>query len=456
MAASPAPAHTEAAGAPGFAGYGSKSYRAYVLGMLLLVYTFNFIDRTVISIVQEPIKQEFGLSDLQLGLLGGPAFALLYTLLGIPIARLAERHNRMTILSVCLAVWSGFTALCGVAGNYLQLFAARVGVSVGEAGCTPPAQSVIADYFPADRRATALSVYSLGVPIGSMIAAVGGGWIATEVGWRQAFILLGLPGILLALLVKASVREPPRAGSAATAPGFGETLRVLSKKPAFWHMAMGGAITSFVGYGVGGFLPPFLMRVHGLTLLEASQFAGVILGAAAAVGTFMSGFLADRIAKRHPNALAWLPALGLFIATPLFLGAYFAPTLTWAIAPMVIGAMCQYFYLGPMYTVAQGVVSPRMRATATAILLFIVNMIGYALGPPFIGAVSDLLANQALAASDLSVALCGKASEANAAACAAGQAQGLQYAMMIGVCFFLWAAAHFMFVARTLQRDTVS
>ncbi len=445
------------AGAPAFAGFGTKGYRAYVLTMMLLVYTFNFIDRTVVSIVQQPIKEEFGLTDTQLGLLGGPAFALLYTFLGIPIARLAERSNRMTILSVCLAIWSGFTALCGLATGYLSLLGARVGVSIGEAGCTPPAQSVIVDYFPSDRRATALSIYSLGIPIGSMIAALAGGYIATEVGWRMAFVILGLPGIALAVLVKLTVREPPRAASAGDkAPSFGDTLKALSKKPAFWHMAAGGAITSFVGYGVGGFLPPFLMRVHHLSLLEASQFAGVILGAFAAIGTFASGFLADRISKRHPNALAWLPALGLFIATPLFLGAYFLPTLSIAMFPLMIGACAQYFYLGPMYTVTQSVVEPRMRATATAILLFIVNLIGYAMGPPFVGAVSDYMAGRALAPSGLSVELCRTMTEANGAACALGQATGLQQAMMIGVLFFVWAAVHFLLVGRTLKRDTVS
>lgn len=444
------------AGAPAYAGFGAKGYRAYVLTMMLVVYTFNFIDRTVISIVQEPIKNEFGLDDFQLGLLGGPAFAVLYTFLGIPIARLAERSNRVTILSSCLAIWSAFTALCGLAGGYLQLLGARVGVSIGEAGCTPPAQSVIADYFPSDRRATALSIYSLGVPFGSMIAAIGGGYIATEVGWRMAFIILGLPGLALALLVKLSVREPPRAGSAADAPSFAETLKVLAKKPAFWHMAIAGAITSFVGYGVGGFLPAFLMRVHHLSLLQASQFAGLVLGAFAALGTFSSGFLADRIGRRHPNALAWLPALGLAIALPMQLGAYFLPTLAYAVVPLVIGACAQYFYLGPMYTVTQSVVEPRMRATATAILLFIVNLLGYGLGPPFIGAVSKALTARALAPSGLTVDLCRKATDAHAAACAAGQAQGLQQAMLVGICFFAWAIVHFLLVGRTLKRDTVS
>lgn len=450
MAAIDAPAQT------GFAGYGTKGYRGFVLAMLLIVYTFNFIDRVAIDILQEPIKQEFGLVDAQLGLLKGLAFAFLYTILGIPLARLAERANRVTILSVCVGLWSLFTALCGVATNFMQLVAARVGVGIGEAGCTPPAQSIIADYFPSERRATALSIYSMGIHFGSMIAAIGGAWIATEFGWRMTFIVLGIPGIILAVIVKLTVREPPRSGSAVATPSFGDTLRVLGSKPAFWHMAMGAAITSFVGYGVGGFNIPFLMRVHDLTLLQASQLSGVVFGTFAAIGTFLSGFLADRMSARHPNALAWLPAAGLLWATPLYLLAYLSPSLTIAASIIVVAIIGHYFYLGPMYTVTTSVVHPNMRATSVAILLFVVNMIGYALGPPFVGAVSDFMANRALAVDGLNVELCRKPLEAQAAMCAAGQAEGLQYAMMIGVCFFLWAALHFLLCARTLRRDVVS
>ncbi|MGE3931591.1 MAG: MFS transporter, partial [Hyphomonadaceae bacterium] len=216
------------AGAGAFQGHSTQGYRAYVLGALLVVYTFNFIDRVIVGIIQEPIKVEFGLTDFQLGLLGGPAFAILYTLLGIPIARLAERYNRMSILAVCLALWSAMTAACGFAVNYATLLAARIGVSIGEAGCTPPANSVISDYFPAERRASALSIYALGIPIGSMIAAVGGGWIATEVGWREAFIWLGVPGVLLAVIVKLTVKEPPRAAATGETPSFFAALGALS------------------------------------------------------------------------------------------------------------------------------------------------------------------------------------------------------------------------------------
>jgi predicted MFS family arabinose efflux permease len=440
--------------APAFAGFGTKSYRGYVLGALLTVYTFNFIDRVVIGIIQEPIKLEFGLSDFQLGLLGGPAFAILYTMLGIPIARLAERTNRMTILAVCVGLWSAMTAACGLAVNYATLFAARVGVSIGEAGCTPPANSVISDYFPSDRRATALSIYALGIPIGSMIAAVGGGWIATEVGWREAFIWLGVPGVLLALIVKLTVREPPRSVPTADTPTFFAALGALAKKPTFWHVAFGSALASFVGYGVGQYLTSFMIRTHGFTLFEGATLVGVVLGLCAAIGTFTSGFLADRISKRYPNALSWLPALGFAMATPLYLLAFVLPNIWLAMPALMVGAVTHYFYLGPMYAITQGVVAPRMRATAVAVLLFIVNLIGYGMGPPVIGALSDFLANGQLAGYGLTPDIC--ATRQGDEQCAAGIETGLRWAMMIGVCGYLWAALHFLVSARTLRRDWVA
>lgn len=443
-----------ATAAPAHRGFSTKSYRAYVLGALLIVYTFNFIDRVVIGIIQEPIKIEFGLTDFQLGLLGGPAFAVLYTLLGIPIARFAERNNRMTILAVCLALWSVMTAACGFAINFATLMAARVGVSIGEAGCTPPANSVISDYFPPERRATALSIYALGIPIGSMIAAVGGGWIATEIGWREAFIWLGVPGVLLAVLVKLTVKEPPRSVSKVDTPTFSAALGALARKPTFWHVALGSAIASFVGYGVGQYLTSFMIRTHGFTLFEGATLVGVVLGACAAIGTFSSGFLADRISKRHPNALAWLPALGFVIATPLYLLAFVLPNIWLAMPALMIGAVAHYFYLGPMYALTQGVVSPRMRATAVAVLLFIVNLIGYGLGPPVIGALSDFFASGHLATYGLTPDIC--AARTGDAQCASGIESGLRWAMMIGVLGYLWAGLHFLMSARTLQRDWVA
>lgn len=441
-----------------YAGFGAKPYRAYVLGVLLAVYTFNFIDRVVIAIIQEPIKQEFGLSDLQLGLLGGPAFAVLYTLLGIPIARLAEKRNRMTILSICVALWSLATAMCGFAGSFLTLFTARIGVSIGEAGCTPPAQSVISDYFPADKRATAISIYALGVPVGSMLAAIGGGFIAEYLGWREAFWMLGFPGLALAILVKLTVKEPPRSGVVAgvETPTFLEAFAALSKKPTFWHVSLGSAVASFVGYGVGQYLNSFLIRTHELTILQASQLTGVVLGMAAAFGTFFAGWLADKVVKRHPNALAWLPALGFFVATPFYLVGYMAPSLWIGVPFMVVGAVTHYFYLGCMYASIQGVAPPRMRATATAVLLFIVNILGYGLGPPVIGALSDFLANTSLQQFSLTTADCGLGTlEANKTSCAVGKEFGLRWAIFIGLFGYLWAGVHFLLAWKTLRKDWV-
>ncbi|HYD43627.1 MAG TPA: MFS transporter [Phenylobacterium sp.] len=449
-------ADTTAGAAAPYPGQSTPGYRAYVLGALLVVYTFNFIDRVVVGIIQEPIKQEFALSDFQLGLLGGPAFAVLYTLLGIPIARIAEKRNRMTIIAICVGLWSLMTALCGLAVSYATLLTARIGVSIGEAGCTPPAQSVIADYFPLESRATAISIYALGIPIGSMLAAIGGGWLAQEMGWRSAFLTLGLPGLIVALVVKLTVREPERAASsdAAEAPGFGAALKVLMGKPTFWQVSLGSALASFTGYGVGQYLNSFMMRTHGLTLLQASQLSGVVLGIFAAIGTFLAGYLADRLVKRHPTALAWLPALGFAIAAPLFIAGYMAPNLWIGVPLLMAGSLTQYFYLGCMYASVQGIVQPRMRATATAVLLFIVNLLGYGLGPPLVGALSDALANWSLAQNGLTLAACaGEA--AKTGACAAGISFGLKYAIVIGLLGYLWAAVHFLLAGRTLRRDWV-
>jgi MFS family permease len=444
--------------AAAYPGQGSKPYRAYVLFALLVVYTFNFIDRVVISIIQQPIKAEFGLSDFELGLLGGPAFAVLYTLLGIPIARLAEKQNRMTILAVCVAVWSAATALCGMAVSYGTLLAARVGVSIGEAGCTPPAQSVISDYFPADKRTTAISIYALGVPLGSLLAALGGGYIAEYLGWREAFLILGIPGLALAIIVKLTVREPQRAGVVVgvAPPSFVETFKSLAKKPTFWFVSLGTAVASFVSYGVGQYLNSFLMRTHELSLLQASQLTGVVLGVAAAIGTLFAGWLADRIVKRHPNALAWLPALGFGICTPLYIVGYMSTSL-WVGIPFLVGAaITQYFYLGCMFAAVQGVAGPRMRATATAVLLFIVNILGYGLGPPVIGALSDMFANMNLGAAGISTTECGLAMlELNKTACAAGQEFGLRWAILVGVFGYLLAGVLFLFAWKTLRKDWV-
>lgn len=444
---------TPSAPLAGQGGFGRPGYRAYVLVVLLLVYTFNFIDRVVISVIQEPIKTEFGLTDGQLGLMAGPAFVLLYAALGVPIARLAERFNRATILGVCTALWSAATALCAAAVSFPTLLLARIGVGIGEAGCTPPSQALITDYFPPARRSTAIAIYTLGIPLGTLLASFGGGWIAQNLGWREAFLALGLPGVALGLLVKLTVKEPPRAGPPSDTPGFVEALKILGSKPAFWHAAVGGGLASFVGYGVGQFTTSFLIRIHGLSLFEASQGTGVLIGVFGGIGIFSAGFVADRISKTHPGALAWLPALGFLVATPLQILGYRAGSLPLAFGLLAGGMLAQYLYLSAMYAMAQGVAPPRIRATAAAILILVVNLIGYGFGPPVIGWLSDFLSSHALAEVGLTAQACKAGLPEQAAVCAAGSAAGLRDAMQLGCLVFLWAGFHFYMAWRSLRRD---
>lgn len=489
---------------PASEGFGTPGYRAYVLGALLIVYIFNFIDRTIINILTEPIKLTFGLEDWQMGLLGGPAFAVLYTFIGIPIARGAERYNRVAIIASAVAIWSLFTALCGFAMSFMMLFLFRVGVSIGEAGCTPPAQSLIADYFKPSRRATAVSVYALGVPLGGMLASIFGGQLAgldgaqygawvnamgigwmfgdldwsTVEGWRVAFVVVGVPGLLLSLLVWRSIKEPPRGYTDPEAlqglekASFKEALAVLSKKPAYRHIVFGATLASFVGYGVGQFTTSFLLRTHGLTIQQASLLYGVVLGLMAAVGVFSSGWISDKISKKYPTSLSWLPAIGMGLSVPLYAFGFLMPNLWLAVPALMVAAMIHYFYLGPMYAVSGGVVDSRMRATSVAITLFVVNLLGYGLGPPIIGVLSTVLKTWFLDAQAIGLTLeackplLAMTGEAKAAlqgaeleamnACSSAEAKGLQWSIVIFSCIYGWAALHYLLAGRTLQRDMVA
>jgi predicted MFS family arabinose efflux permease len=482
-----------------YPGYGSKSYRAYALGVLLVVYVFNFIDRSLISVVQEALKRDLQIGDFELGLLGGPAFAILYGLMGIPIARYAERHNRITIVALGAAVWSAMTTLSGFAGNFLQLALARIGVGIGEAACTPPSHSVISDYFPASRRASALSIWGLGIPIGTMLAAVGGAWFVATVGWRWAFWLLGAPGLIVALVLKFTVREPPRAGAGENTPSFSETLAAIARKASFWHMAAGGALMALVGYSTAQFLISYFARVF-LELgpeiedrfLPASLAFGAIAGFAVTAGTFLGGFASDRLSHKHPRVYSWLPTLGVLLALPFYLLSFLQTSFWPAFAFLMVAPIFHYLYLGPGFAVVQSIAPPRMRATSTALLLLIINLIGYGLGPPIMGALSDYFANQVLAPEGLSTGVCAQMAAdargsilptrdlgaafmsllsgqpappaprvaipdgAQISACAPAIAHGLKYAMMCVVALLPWPALHFWLAGRTLQKDRVS
>jgi predicted MFS family arabinose efflux permease len=377
----------------------SPAARRYALSVLVVVYTFNFIDRQILSILLEPIKQDLGLSDTQLGLLAGFAFAAFYATLGIPIARYADRSNRRNLISLALAVWSGMTALSGFAQNFWHLLVARIGVGVGEAGCSPPAHSMLADYYPADKRATALGIYSLGIPVGILFGFLVGGHINEMFGWRIAFLVVGLPGIALALVMRFTVREPDRGMSEGRAtsseqPGIMETFRYLWQKRSFRHLAFGGALTAFVGYGVVTWMPAFLMRSHGMSTGEVGTYLGLILGIPGGIGIALGGYLADRYGARDTRWFLWIVTVALLVSIPFAIGVYLAPGPYLALLLLIIPIALGNCYQATTFAQTQGLVTLRMRAVAAAVLLFILNIIGLGLGPQVTGILSDLLRPQ--------------------------------------------------------------
>jgi MFS family permease len=373
-----------------------------MLWILMLVYVLNFLDRQIVNILAEPISKDLGLSDTQIGMLTGLAFALFYTVLGIPIARLADRKtsNRVTIISVSLAIWSGMTALSGYAQNFTQMLLARMGVGVGEAGCTPAAMSLITDSVPAEKRSAAIGFYGLGVPIGGMLGAVLGGQLADFYGWRSAFLIVGVPGLLLALFLPFALREPRREKSfmqeqvarpQAAALPLWQALMEIGKSRAFVLIMVAASFTAFLGYGKTTWAAIYFIRIHGLTPGEVGLIIGLVAGAAGAIGTWGGGFLADRFAKQGVHRTFFPTAVGMAIGTPLLALAYSHPDWRWAIALLVIPTACNLLYYGPTYASVQSLVRPEARATATSIMMFAQNLIGLGLGPLFFGMLSDAL-----------------------------------------------------------------
>ena len=420
------------------------------LALLTLVYVVNFVDRQLVGILGQPMKAELGLSDTQLGLLGGVAFALFYTVLGLPIARLAERRSRVGIVAISLAAWSAMTALCGMAAGFPHLLLARIGVGVGEAGCAPPSQSLVADLYPPEQRATALSILSLGIPAGMLLGAVAGGWVAQTLGWRTAFVALGLPGIVLAGVIARVLKEPPRGtfDPPATSTGFGTVLRTLLARPAFLHMAAGASLASFAGYGLTSFAVPLLVRRFDLPLANAATGYGLVAGVGIGIGIGAGGWIGDRIGGRVKGGPGLVALIGVLVAASLFqiALAQTAPLAFAAFALLpLIGA---HLYFGPTYGVTVNSVGPRERATAVAILLMAMNAIGLGLGPLAVGALSDHLAR---AAAPELVAICRAAPTTKL--CLAQSGYALTRALRFDLLVYLWAALHFWLAARALARD---
>ncbi len=374
----------------------NERYKWFVLIILTLVYTFNFIDRQILVILQEPIKAELGLSDTQLGLLTGLAFAALYVILGIPIARLADVGNRKNIVAISLAIWSAMTALSGSVQSFLQLLLTRVGVGIGEAGGSPPAHSMISDYFPPEKRATALAIYSTGIYIGILLGFVVGGIIAKLYGWRIAFYALGIPGILLAVILYFTVREPTKGqqdpgGSITDTPSAKAVLKTLLGMPTFLFLAFACGFHTFVTYGISNFLPSFLQRVHGVDIATAGIMLGLTLGIGGGIGTFLGGYLADRFRKKDLRWYIWLPILASIINFLPSVILFFSNNVTLVIVASFFTSALTAIYMGPVLAITHSLVNAKMRALASAILFFVLNLIGLGFGPLTVGLLSDYL-----------------------------------------------------------------
>ena len=408
------------------------SNRFLVLALLLLVYIFNFADRMLLGVMAAPIKAELGLSDGQLGLLGGTAFALLYATVGIPIGWLADRRSRSWIITIALCAWSGFTALCGMATGFASLFMARLGVGIGEAGGVAPSYSMIADYFPAGERARALGVYSFGIPVGGAVGLAFGGMIAEAFDWRIAFIAMGVAGLLIAPAFKFFVGDPVRGGSehasVAPPPKLAEAFRIIAHKPAFWLISFGSALGSTASYGIAFWIPSFYVRTFGMPLSQVTLLYAAVILCGGVAGIWLGAWLGDRFGPRRPGTYLAIPMFALFASFPFFALAVMAKTPAMSLGLLLVPTMLGSMGFGTVLTAIQHVVPAALRSTASATFLFINNLIGLGLGSAVLGFISDALAREY-------------------------GSQSLRYALLAGSLFFILAALMYLFAAQRVAKD---
>jgi len=414
--------------------YKSSGSAYYALGVLTLIYCFSFIDRQLLAIMQESIKADLKLSDSQLGLLTGFAFALFYVTAGIPIARMADNGNRRNIVSIAIFVWSIMTAISGFAQNYIQLLLARIGVGIGEAGGNPPSHSMISDIFPPHKRATAFGIYFTGVNIGIMFGFLLGGWLNQVFGWRVAFIIVGLPGILIAALLRWTVKEPARGlienkEASSDKTTIREVAKILWNSRSFRHMAMGAGLQAFVLYSMASWLASFFIRSHGMETGELGLWLAMILGVGGGIGVLCGGYLGDRLSARDRRWYMWMPAIIGLISIPLAAYIYIAENNYIALMCAILPGSVATVFLGPTIAATHGLVNPRMRALSSALISFVINIVGLGAGPFVIGFLSDMMEPKS-------------------------GAESLRYAMLyvLPVIQF-WCVCHFFLAARTLRED---
>ena len=409
-------------------------HEKYVLAILFIVYIFNFADRYILVAVQSAIIEELKLSDDQMGMLTGLAFALFYTFVGIPIARLADRKARTTIMAIGLTLWSGLTAASGLARNFIHILLARVGVAVGESTATPCAHSLISDYFPPEKRGKAIGLYSIGANFGMLLGMMAGGLILKYLGWRYAFFIVGMPGIVLALIVKFTIKEPPRGFSDITKTDklenlpLKETLKYLFSLKSFRHLCAAGSIAALTGFGVMTWANVFFMRTHNMPVEVSNNILGIVIGIVGGLSTFLGGFLVDKLSKRSRKWAMWISAIGMGGMVPFLLLFLLTPDKNIAIVGITLTFLVGLFYFAPTFSTVQGLARPDMRALASAIFLFLINLIGMGLGPYIVGLLSRLLKPEY-------------------------GIDSLRYAMLIISAGTIWATFHYLMAARTLPED---
>lgn len=433
----------------------SRAYRSWVLGLFATVSTFGFIDRIVVQVLVQPIQAQLHVSDADMGLLGGLTFAVLYVVLSLPIARLAERHNRVVIVAIGTALWSIATAASGLVSSFLQLLLARIGVGIGEAAGTPATTSIISDYFPARQRASAMSIYTLAVPLGALLGGSVGGFAAMRWGWRTAFLIAGLPGLVLALLQWLTIREPVRGArdpqrAAEDAPPFTTVLKRFLQRRSLLQFLAGATLSTIAGYGINYFLAAYFTRRFGLNYAQAGLAVGVISSVPAALSILAGGFVADWAGRRSARWYALIPALGALLAGPLYITAFSVHTWLASAVLLAVTAVCQYAYIPAAAAVTQNMMEPRMRASAAAITGLIFTLLGQGLGPLLVGLLSDHFARVSLTRQV--AAACVNPASADPA-CAAASSHGLALALSVFAVVYLWSAVHLLLAARTLPRD---
>lgn len=421
---------------------------AWTIALLTAIYTFAFLDRQILAALAEPIRADLGLSDTQLGLLGGLAFAVLNAAASLPLARIAERRGRVGIITIGIAAWSAMTMACGAATNFVQLLLARMGVGIGEA-VQPAMIALIADKVPAARRASMIAVFNMSIPLGAFAGAAGGGLIAALLDWRWAFVIAGAPGLLLALLFKLTVRDVPIQHGASDVPSIGAVARHLLARKSFVHGIGGIMIATFCVFGINFFLPPYFIRAHGFAVAEAGLALGLLSSVPAMVSMAIGGFLADRLAQRDARWYVWLPALLLGAAVPIYLVAL--PQGDWRLAAggLLVVAFLQFSQTPLLYALTQNMVGNRMRATASSLVGIVTNVFAAGFGPLLVGGLSDALTAAAYPGDYAADCPIGAAS----IACRDAAAEGLTIAMMATAALFLWAVVHLLIAARWIRRD---